>query len=165
MSYMVVIHFPLRISTNKIIFQFCVFRQSRIWLLFIFHWEYRVRRLWLTFAFSDNRGQNSWHTDVKTWIFLKMHQLPSTIVDTGLPLSPCSMLFFPINLDRWRSISAAKKYSQHWIGGGGTLLLIFNEKWKVCQEFCPRLSERRFPPFQYIKLCMQLWLYFAWLYL
>ena len=29
MSYMVVIHFPLRISTKKIVIQFCVFRQSR----------------------------------------------------------------------------------------------------------------------------------------
>ena len=107
MPYMVVIHFPLRVSTKKITLQFCVFRQSRTKLLA--HWRQNMN-------FTKNAPTALYHRR------------------SGAPPSPCSMLFFSINLDRWRSISTTKKYSQHWIGGGGVHYCWFLMKNEKCAK-------------------------------
>ena len=74
-----------------------------------------------------------------------MHQLPFTIADPGLPPPLVQCCCFSINLDRWRSISTTKKCSQHWIGGGGHVIVDFQWKLKSVPRVLSAIVWKTFP--------------------
>lgn len=95
--------------------------------------------------FSDNPGQNSWHTNMKSDIFGKMR---NTKLHEGLypyPSPRINVDFFFCHQYMTKYVLNTKPSGATLIGGkGGTKFKMYVQNPQVCQEFCPRLSELHF---------------------